>query len=415
MKKYRVLIIGAGASGLLAASNLPEGTAVAEKNAVPGRKLYATGNGRCNYLNMAARAEDFASAGEPEAAKAFTEAVFEALPVSLLRSRLSTLGIEGRTEEEGRVYPRSGQAASVVKALVSAAERTGAEILTSFEVKSAERTPGGFLVRSSAGDEIRCERLIIATGGKAGIQYGCEGTGFKLAAAFGHHVIKPIPALTGLIAAEDISAIAGVRANAKVTLSCGRESHSASGEVQFTKDSISGICTFDVSRWLRIPENGKNGRFSLSADLFEEIPGEELCGVLSARKEALKGCCAGDIFNTLVPEKLGAYIFARCGLDPARDIASLGGADIEKIARSCKALEFGIASSRGWKDAQVTSGGVSLEEVDPYTMESKLVPGLYLTGEVLDADGPCGGYNLTWAFATGALAAEAIKEQLDLR
>ena len=370
MTTYDVLIIGAGASGLAAAAAALERglkTAILERNDAPARKLRATGNGRCNYSN--------------------TDASGSALVVDRLRQ---LAGIEP-AEEEGRIYPRSFEASSVAEALADVV--SDADLILNARAVSAEKNEDIFTVRTEDGRSFASRALILACGGKAGIQYGCYGDGYKIAGAFGHSVERPIPALDAMVCAEGTESLHGVRVRAKATLSRegGKDLQgepvrqdalpvSEEGEVQFTRNGISGICVMDLSRYLKL-EAGST--FTLSLDLFPEKTEEELEELLARRRRIF-----GAGLKGLVPEKLAEYIE-----EPEKD-------------RSAKDLRFTITGTRGWKTAQVTRGGVLLSQVDPRTFESVICKGLYITGELLDYDGPCGGFNLNWAFLTGLAAGE---------
>ena len=381
MERFDVLIIGAGASGLAAASAAAgkgRNVAVLERNDKPARKICATGNGRCNYSNRAAE---------------HSAEVIEALACGL--------GIEG-AEEDGRLYPRSFEAASVAEALVSGAERAGARVFCGARAVSVQKNVQGFVVECDDGRIFECGSLVLSTGGKAGIQYGCYGDGYKFAEALGHSVVKPIPALDGLVCEEDISKLHGVRVKAKATLLGGEMAlpepagmqpiASETGEVQFTKDGISGICVMDLSRYVRLE---KGLRYELVLDLFPEHSEEELKKLFVARKKAF-GCG----LSWLLPEKLKDYMHVA--------VAGLPGSGPERMASLAKSLHFTITGTRGWKTAQTTCGGVPLAEVDPETFESLKMPGLFITGELLDFDGPCGGFNLNWAFFSGLRAGRSI-------
>ena len=395
MKIYDVLIIGGGAAGLAAASCGHPGWILAEKNDQLCRKIYATGNGRCNYMNM--------NAGEAALA----------LGAEGLRSHLGDLGILGREEEAGRVYPMSGKAEDVALALISTVNRSGTEVVTGFEAVSAVKDGDAFLVSARDGRTIRAEKLIIAAGGKAGIQYGSDGVGMKMAAALGHKVIKPIPALTYFTCAEDISSVVGVRVSGRVSVVRDKDGMSVPlasdhGEIQFAKNGLSGICVMNLSRCYRLEEGAS---FYLLMDLMEEYSLESLQGLFSARREAFPGENAYFILNTILPRKLAGFVLTGAGIDGNTPAAELSDRQLLILAAGCKLLRFSITGAGGWKDAQVTCGGVDLAEVDMETMESKLVPGLYFAGEVLNYDGPCGGYNLTWAFSTGLTAGKQANDK----
>lgn len=365
--KYDVIVIGAGASGLLAAyyaAKSGKAVAVLERNNEAAKKIYATGNGRCNYLNR--RAES----------------------ANLIEKELLKIGIAGTEEEGGRMYPLSREARSVAGALIGAAAGGGAELICDCHVTDVQKTSEGFKCVSKDGRKFLSEKLVIAAGGKAGIQFGCYGEGYRWAQYMGHSLVKPIPALAAMECSEDISGLHGVRVHAAAKLLKNGECiASESGEVQFTRDSISGICVMNLSRSVRL-EDGAG--YSLRLDLFPGYSKKELSALLLNQRAA----CGSMLFG-LLPEKLRRY------LTPLEEL----GAD--ELAEKLKNLSFDIKGTKGWTDAQVTSGGVPLNELDPETMESKIVPGLYFTGEITDYDGPCGGFNLANAWRTGMLAGQA--------
>ncbi len=411
MRIYGAAIIGAGAAGLAAAACGGEAWALLERNEEPGKKLYATGNGRCNYMNVNA---DKATGSTGTLA---------------LKEKLRSLGIYGRVEAEGRLYPMSGRAEDVVAALLARVRAKKTELITGFEVVSAVKENGLFMIASADGRKLCAKKLIVATGGKAGIQYGCYGTGYKLAEAFGHSIIKPIPALVPLECKEELGSIAGVRVKGKISLVKRRapdeareadsaeseiKRHSDSGEILFSKTGISGICTMNISRFLRLEPGSE---FWAELDLFEDFSEDGLSALLRERAGALRESAACEenaafILNSLLPSKLAIFVLKRAGIEAERKISALRPEDFDRIARHCKALRFEISGSAGWRQAQVSCGGVELSEIDTDSMESRLVSGLYFAGEVLDYDGPCGGYNLSWAFSTGIRAGEAAEKSL---
>ena len=356
-KVYDIAILGDGASGLMAAiaarcSGNDPSIAVLEKNDKAGKKLYATGNGRCNVLNAWAKPEDYRS-GEGDAAKLVAK-VFPACGPSKLRLTFEELGLDTVEEGEGRLYPRSLQAASVVHALERGAfgeiqrpvlfNRPGrpAELICGFETKSVEKDEGLFAVTAADGRVIEAKRLIIATGGKAGIQYGCDGRGLKIAENFRHRIVKPIPALTGFVCEETdlLAKLAGVRVRGMVRLFADETLLAEDeGEIQFNKDSVSGICVMNVSGYYR--RKGEE-RFTLELDVMPEWDEEALTEKLAARKTRL-----GDYFlDALLPVKL-----AETALEAAAD--EKGGKDPSpaELAHKLKSLRFTPMASKGWKDA----------------------------------------------------------------
>lgn len=368
-KVYDLTIIGAGAAGLFSAANYDGSCCIVEKNAEAAKKIYATGNGCCNFLNVEA---DSSCYNNPN----FVEEVFEMVSPDDLFWEFTSIGVMGNEEENGRMYPRSNEAKSIARSLIKAASQ--ADIKYNFEVKSASKENDIFVVESTSGEVVKSLNLLITTGGKAGIQFGSDGKGLKLAQGFGHNVIKPIPALVPMTCKEDITSLAGVRCEAMINLikhSGERDEILAFeyfGEVQFTKDSISGICVMDLSRNIKL-EDGVT--YTLTINPFWDFDKSELDTLF--RDYPLEN---------LIPEKLANYM------------------------HKGNSLSFTITGTKGWPDAQTTAGGVDVNEINVETMESLIVPGLYFAGEVIDVDGYCGGYNLTWAFASALIAARAIND-----
>lgn len=364
---YDVVIVGAGASGLMTGiccANKKLNIAILERNNDTGKKLYATGNGHCNFLNTKA---DHAKE---------------------VKEKLESIGIIGKESEDGRIYPLGMEASFVAKALNNAAKQQGCEIICDFHVTDILRTNNGFKLCSKDGRTIETKKLVLATGGKAGIQYGCYGEGYRWVQSLGHSLRKPIPALVGLETTDNIEILHGVRVNAKASLIAGNEVHSDFGEVQFTKDSISGICVMNLGRYVRFDEHDA---FILSLDLFADKTKEELVLLLKNQSEKL-----GDALLGLIPKKLADYIYSK-----------INSNNFDETAELLKNIKFNIKGTKGWDSAQVTSGGVPFNELDEY-YESKLIPGLFIVGELADYDGPCGGYNLCHAFWSGMQAGKKI-------
>lgn len=368
--RYDVCIIGGGAAGLAAAASLDDALSVCiiEKNRIPGRKILATGGGRCNMTNDAC--ED----------KQLTMDFFE------------SLGLKMFMDGEGRYYPYSQRASDVVGIL----ERGISDKADFYFETAAEAViPSGnhFTVECFGGATLEAGRVILAAGGKAGPCYGTTGDGYSMAAALGHKVGKLYPILCGVECSEknrrgekfDFASVKGIRAKAAVKLlRDGMPVTDAceTGELQFTGYGLSGICVFNLTPYIRT-EAGENfrdamSRYEIAVDLAPDFSESEV----SSRESS---------FGILTAE-----------------LAEL------TEGMNIKNLLFAVSGVRGWKEAQCTGGGVSTDDVSMSTMESKLVPGFYLAGEILDIQGPCGGYNLQNAWETGIRAAKAINEDLIL-
>ena len=355
MKHYNICIIGAGASGCAAAITAAKdnkSVCILEKNKEVLRKVAATGNGKCNISNTNC------------------ENVREVVDF------FETIGIYFAEEDEGRLYPYNRSASTVVEVMADEMKALGVEVYTETEVKEIKK---GFVISTSEG-RFEADKLLIAAGGKSGPQFGTTGDGYIFARKLGHKVSTLIPSLTAIECEGDFKKLKGIRALAKVTLrKDGKDIAQERGEVQFTEDGLSGICIFNLSRFLKIEkgEDFKKGirRFTVSIDFLPEMDDEKASEVI--RKLGL---------TSLLKKPLTAVV----------------------SENNIKDFEVTVTGVKGWKQSQVTAGGVSLDEIDMDTMESKVVPGLYFAGEVIDYDGPCGGYNLTNAWITGIKAGKAM-------
>lgn len=367
-----ICIIGGGAAGMTAAicakeENPDSRILILEKKNQLGRKIAATGNGKCNLSNAACP-----KAGE-------TLDFFE------------RLGVLTRTDEEGRIYPYTEEAAAVRDALEQRIHKLGIEVMTSSEVQSVEKQD--CFVVELKNKTLRGRKLLIACGGKAGAVFGSTGDGFRFAKKFGHRVEKPIPVLTAVEVKEDLEKLSGIRAKAAVKLFYkGEMIFTEKGEVQFTKTGISGICVFNMSRHLLLPEGasfeGGFDDYRIEIDFFPER--DEMDSLLELRKA--QGLTGQKVLQFLVRRPVAEMIYEGAKGDTAA------------CARALKAFPLSPRGVRGWDFAQVTKGGVALSEVSSQTFESKLVEGLYFAGEVLDYDGPCGGFNLQHAWESGMRA-----------
>lgn len=236
--------------------------------------------------------------------------------------------------------------------------------------------------------DISAKKVIVATGGMASPKSGSDGKGYELLKAFGHHVTKLTPSLVQL---KTERSIGGVRAFGKVMTESGK---SETGEIQFNNYGISGIPVFNLAKYV------KKGEF-VSLDLLPQYTEAEVISILKSRpKQTLETYLTG-----ILNKALGQMLLKECGISPlSAESDTLNISELEKIAKKIKDWRFFVMGTMPWDNAQVTSGGVELSEINPETMESRLVKNLYVTGEVLDIDGPCGGYNLQWAWASGSLA-----------
>lgn len=411
-KNYDVLIMGAGPAGLAAAITVKESAPqlsvlLLEKKEQAAKKLRAAGNGRGNLSNS--RCEDL-----EEVLRFFSQN-----------------GIAVRLDSEGRIYPYSEEADAVAEALLSRARGLGVEIYTGIKVRDAKAADGkGFRVffaaesgagsggtaaaaagasSDNAGAEaaLGCARFLIASGGKSFAAYGSTGDGYGLARALGHNVNALVPALTAVEVAEDLRPLRGVRAKGIVSLFSGGDLvFQESGEIQFREDALSGICVMNLSSQLPASPHDFAG-LKIMINLMPDFEAAGLIDFLRA-KQKLPGQSAGGLLETLVKRPLADAVLRAAALEKGAAAASLSAADLVRIANALRGFTLTPTGRKGWKEAQVTRGGVALTEVNQKTLASLIVPGLYFAGEVLDYDGPCGGYNLHHAWLTGIRAGRAM-------
>ena len=398
-----LLIAGGGAAGTMAALSaarvLPgKEIGIIEKNQMLGRKLTATGNGKCNFSNRDCSPEQYNEAGR-ELVKSVLAKSTPADTVAFFEE----LGILTREDREGRMYPYSELATAVKEAFETTLRERRVKIFAGRTVKNAIKEAGTFRLDLSDGSMISANKLILATGGKAGSSYGCDGSGYALAKAFGHSLVSPLPALVQLVAEDKgFKELKGVRAKGRVTLiKNGRISASETGEIQFTEDGLSGICIFDLSRYCR-NETGES--LCVDIDLFPEFTEKALAEKLSARRDFLSARRTADFLAGMLNPKLIPDYLRRWEVDPKLPLSAVSFLEIRKLAAVLKSWKVPISGTKGWASAQVTAGGIPAAEIKPDTLASKLVEGLYFAGELIDVDGTCGGRNLQWAFSSGFLA-----------
>ncbi len=414
----KIVVIGGGASGMAAAITAARSGAevvLFEKEERLGRKIPATGNGKCNFSNNIYEGNEY-----NENASEFVKAAFEEFSPQDTLKFFDELGIYPRFESEGRIYPASEQASSVLDVLRMEIERlSNIEVVYNHWIKGiVVKKIGGFAIVSHKNMRLSADKVIIACGGRAGAQYGCEGDGHALAEMLAHEVLEPTPALVQLTSGEDyFKQLKGVRAKGKVTLTadCGENGEettvcSDKGEIQFTEHGVSGICVFNISgRATRLMYEKK--KCHVIIDLFPEISEDELKEILMLRLERSKHKSCEDYLNGMINKKLIPVVMKACGVKKLTDKAEkITEEQVAGIADFMKNWSVEINGSKSWNDAQTTSGGVVLEQVNPHTMESKLVAGLYFAGEVLDVDGKCGGYNLQWGWSSGVIAGRSASE-----
>jgi len=403
-----VCVIGGGAAGMFAAITAARAGArvrLLERGGRVGRKLLATGNGRCNLTNTAAGAAHYYGS-DP----GFAAAALDICPPERVMGLFEEIGLLCAAEYGGRVFPLCNQASAVLDVLRNELDRLKVAVLTDSEAVSARKT-ARFAIKTAAGDDFACDRLIIAAGGLAAPSLGSNGGGLALLRAFGHTITKTTPALAQLrVAGAFVKGLRGIKTAARVAAFSGGEPVCrAEGDVLFADYGLSGTAVMDVSRALHWYEG-----VTLYIDFMPGYSADELLKILSRRRETLAHLTLENYLTGAVNKKLGQALIKAAGFDRlSAPVSSLTDGQIRRIASQIKNTGFAVEGHNGWENAQVTAGGALTAEFDPRAMRSRKVPGLFAAGEVLDIFGDCGGYNLQWAWASGyAAGLAAVKGHL---
>ena len=396
-----VAVIGAGASGMMAALTAAENkenrVLLFERQQRAGRKLMATGNGRCNLSNTELTIQNYHGA-DPS----FASFALEVFPPEKALAFFGSLGLLTVREPSGRVYPLSDSANSVVDILRFACACAGVELLAACPVRSVRREGDRF--RLAAEDQgFMADAVIVACGGLAGGKLGGVSDGYELLCSLGHSRTSLAPALVQVTTDPEYPrALKGVRADAELKISCeGKQLAVSRGELQFTEKGLSGPVTFEVSRAVS-SLGGKPAEAQI--DLLPDYTEQAVLAKLEEKASRFGAIPSEELFTGMVHNRLGKMLLKYAGLRSQKTLAELSEAELQSAAAAAKDFCLRIKGTEGFDSAQVTAGGIRTEEFDPHTMESRLVPGLFACGEVLDIDGDCGGYNLQWAWASGRLA-----------
>lgn len=442
-KKHTVIVVGAGASGMAAALVLAKNkidVALLEANDVPGKKILATGNGKCNFTNYFQSPECYRGE-QPGVAM---ELLKRYDPAYVLRF-FEWLGILSR-QRDGYYYPNTGQAATVRDAFVFRLLEFRVPIYQNTHVDWIKKE-GTFQIAATYREKLpvgkgqkkapkkpvfsgnreiffEADYVILATGGCAGNIRGADGSGYALAAGFGHHIIPVVPALVQLILAppkpvpDAWKTLSGLRMNAELLLRIiegdgSKKEWRERGEILFTDYGLSGIPAMQVSRFAarELAKGDSHGRVLVELDFFPDIRKEELCQKFFDRMDQIPGRSLPDFLLGVLPPALNEVMIAMAGI---RQNECLYGNREERmycarmVSETMKQFSAVVEGTKGFEQAQVTAGGVAMDELCGQTMESRLVRGLYVTGELADMDGTCGGYNLQWAWMSAFAAAEAI-------
>ncbi len=403
--KKDIIIIGGGASGLFAAikakeNNPQKEVAVIEAQNRVGRKLLSTGNGRCNLTNTACSKTHYHGSF-----RKYVDTVFELCSVDRVINEFMKLGLMTKVEDEGRVYPVSNHAGSVLDVLRFRLEALGVEITCDTKVNDIKNKNNNFYVSTNNG-ELICEKLIVCSGSCAAPKLGADSGIIKNLKELGHNITPLSPALCPVRVKSDLlPSLKGVRVESKVSLFDGesliKEEY---GEVQFADNSLSGICVFNLSSILK-----KVRKPFVIIDLLPYFDKRYLKSIILKNKDIFNNLNIENLFTGIFVKKLGMAILKQAQVLPfSRRINSITVEEIERIVDVVKNWKFEALKSNDFSRAQVVSGGVVGNEINPYSMESAIMKNLYICGEAIDIDGDCGGFNLQFAFASGIIAGENV-------
>lgn len=410
-RKRTVAVIGGGAAGMMAAIEAARAGAIVtliEKNPQLGKKLATTGNGRCNYTNldMEDRIGGKFRGFHPE----FAEAALDVLPPEAVLDWFREIGVEPRFRGS-YVYPNSDQASAVVEVLREELHRLSVKVHYNAEVKSVQRVEDGYFLIQCTDAVVKADRVILAAGSKAAPKTGSNGDGYFIARKLGHSIVPYVPALCGIRCAGDaFKALAGIRTEAALELVVdGRCVDREAGELQLVDYGISGIPVFQLSRYAAyVLQEGKKAAVYINflPGFTEEVedPKNRAVQLFRQRQQRLAGRKMESFFTGLLHQKLGQLLLRMANVRPELPVAELSEKQLRSLASLSIRFKAECVEMNGFQQAQVVAGGVDTSEVDPGTMASRLVPGLFFAGEVLDIDGICGGYNLQWAWASGFVA-----------
>lgn len=404
INKFDAAVIGGGASGLMCAISAKQNNpalkiAIIERNERVGKKLLSTGNGRCNLTNKNISEHFYKGSFKTQAKK-----LFDRFDSDYLLNIFNNLGLLTFADSEGRCYPISRQASSVLDVLRFACDKLGVEIFCSENIKSVKKINGKFVVITDKYEYIS-DKLVVACGSKAAPKLGGNASGTDYMRSFGHTINPLSPALCPIpVASELTKSLKGIRTGAKASLydNNGNNIKTEYGEVQFTDNSLSGICIFNLSLYAEI-------NYTVELDLLYDYSIAELYALIEKQKKLFSFLPCDSLFTGIFQKRLTLAILKMSNIFSFSKLCSeLNDDEIKRICATVKNMTFTVSGGGDFSNAQCTLGGASGKEINENTMESKIVEGLFVCGEAIDLCGECGGYNLHFAFSSGYLAGENL-------
>ncbi|MHB1377207.1 MAG: BaiN/RdsA family NAD(P)/FAD-dependent oxidoreductase [Candidatus Humimicrobiaceae bacterium] len=403
MKTYELAVVGAGPAGLMAAiaaAQKGKKVILLEKNEFIGRKILATGNGRCNLTNKNISIDSYHGASD-----AFIKNILGKFNQVQTMDFFESLGVALKEEDHGRIFPRSNQASTIVTALKQAIEGSNITIKTNVIVKSVDKC-SYFVIKTENGQRFEAKRLILSTGGKAAFQFGSSGDGIFWANKLGHKIVPIFAALVPIETKETwVKEVQGIKIEVKITTKVDNETVQESfGDCLFTHFGLSGPAV--MAQAGKISPLLDSNSVKIFIDLYPEITEQNLDQKI---EQIFKNNSKKTLNNSLIglfPAKLVPVILSLAEVDQDKNAAEISKTDRLKIVRCIKEMELTVKKVRPLKEAQVSRGGIDTTEINQNTLESKLIKGLYFAGEIMDVDGDSGGYNLQWAWSSGFVAGQ---------
>lgn len=409
METAKVCVIGAGASGMMAAITAAKCGAdvlLVERNERVGKKLLATGNGKCNFSHRTIDKNDYYGSFAASA-----QDFLNRFGVDDLLAFFEQAGMLWK-DKNGYLYPYSEQASTVLDTFRYLLASAKVRILNGIYIDQVQVEENGkrFFLYAQGKKHVSSEKLIIATGGMAAPSTGSDGSGYRFADALHIDYVKPVPALTKFVCSDRFcKELAGVRSEAQITLYCNQKTIAKEyGEIQFTDYGLSGIPIFQLSRLVSATLVDKRKKFSCKIDLFPQLSEKELFDFYYQKMEkCIIEHMTGEVFlNGLMHKKIAGCLGKMLQIRYDQLLTKKDLEKLEAFVKMSKAFEFHVTDVKGFDQAQVSAGGVTRESVTD-DLEAKKIQGLYFVGELLDMDGKCGGYNLQWAFTSGVIAGRA--------
>lgn len=398
MKK--VIVVGGGISGFIAAINAKNdnnNVVILERNNNPLKKLLITGNGKCNYFN-----ELFDTSFYHSKNQEFLSLIINDANKDLALNFFESIGIVPRIKD-GYYYPFSNQAITMKNALLKEIESKNIQLITNCYVKEITRKSDMFHIYTNNEDYI-CDKLIISTGSKAYPKTGSDGSGYNFAKEFGHTINKVMPSLVGLKSNDKfIKDLSGVRCNGQISINDAVEKEY--GQIQFTNYGLSGICVFNLSSVINsMLDNGE--KVSIKINFLYDL--ENAYRLLNRINSKTNNRTIENLLDSLLDYKITNVILKKLGIDKTKVFTNLNDNEIKLLLEHLISFNVNIIGTNSYDNAQVCKGGISLTEINTSTFESLIVPNLYFTGEILDVDGKCGGYNIAFATISAVLAGKDI-------